>query len=120
MNKGKVYLTDDYTAFICKGSRLERYKVIEKLVSDTRVSVLFQKNTWVKTGILIDLVKAFIEYIEDKHNGLWILLYCDDLTTHVNNTVKSIFAAGKIFLYYFSSSTTELAKLIDTGYSRPL
>ena len=69
---------------------------------------------------MIDLAKDFVEHVKDMHSGLWVLFYCDNLAAHVNSTVKSIFAAGKVFLYYFSSSTTELAKPIGTGYSRSL
>ena len=69
---------------------------------------------------MIYLVKAFAEYVKDKHNGLQVLLYCQNLAAYVNNTIKSIFTASKVFLCYFLPSTTESVQLIDTTYGRLL
>ena len=59
----------------------------------------FKKNAWVDTDTMIDLANAFVEHIRDKHNGLWVLIYCDHLTAHINNTVNSIFAAALKYFY---------------------
>ena len=45
MNTEKGDLRDVCTALMCKSSCLGRYKAVEKLVWDTRVSMLFQKKT---------------------------------------------------------------------------
>ena len=90
MNAEKEDLRDNYTVLICKDSPLERQKAIEKLAQDTRFSMLFQKNTLVNTGTIINLGKAFIEYTKDKYNRLWMLLCCDNLAAYASNTMKSI------------------------------
>ena len=120
MNVTKGDLRDRYTSLICKSSYLQGYKATEKLASDKRAPVLFQKNVWVDMGTMINLANAFIEYIRDKHNELQVLFYCDNLTAYANNTTKLIFTAGKVFLCYFLSSTTESTQPIDAGYSRSL
>ena len=61
-----------------------------------------------------------IEHLKDKHNGLWVLLYYDNLAAHVSNTAKSIFVADNVFFCYFPPYTTESVQPIDTNYSRLL
>ena len=63
--------------------------------------MLFQKNAWVDTAVMVDLAKAFVEHVKDKHNGLWVLLFCDNLGAHVADVVRATFAAGKVFLCFY-------------------
>ena len=69
---------------------------------------------------MIDLAKALAEHAKKKHNGSWVLLFCDNLVAHVSKAVKAIFAVSEVFLCYFLSNTTESTKPIDAGYSRSL
>ena len=57
---------------------------------------------------MINLVNTLTEHIRDKHCRLQILLYSNNLATHISNTIKSNFAASKVFLCYFLPSTKEL------------
>ena len=53
----------------------------------------------------------------DKHNGSQVLLFYNNLAAHASNVAKAIFAAGKVFLYYFLSSTIESVKPTKASYS---
>ena len=70
MNAGRGDLRDGYTALVCRGSRIGRHKVIEKLAWDTRIPMHFQKNAWVDTETMVDMAKAFAEHVRKKHNSL--------------------------------------------------
>ena len=120
MNAGRGDLRDGYTALVCKGSRKGRRKAIEKLAWDTRVPMHFQKNAWVDTETMVDMAKAFVQHVRNKHDGLWVLLYCDNLSAHVSEIVKATFAAGKVFLCYFPPNCTESVQPIDAAYGRSM
>lgn len=120
MSAGKGDKRDRCTALICKGSKKGRRKAIEQLAWDKRVPMLFQKNAWVDAEVMIDLAIAFVEHVRPKHNGLWALLFCDNLVAHVSNVVKDIFAVDKVFLCYFPSNTAESVQPIDAGCGRSL
>ena len=61
-----------------------------------------------------------MNHIKDYHNGLGILLYCDNLAAHVSDEVKEIFHQGNVFLCYFPPSTTESIQPIDVGIGRSI
>jgi hypothetical protein len=51
---------------------------------------------------------------------VWLLLYCDNLSAHLNEDVKDIFRKGKVLLCYFPPAMTEIVQPIDAGYGRSL
>lgn len=120
MNAGRGDLRDGCTALACKGSRNGRRKSIEKLAWDTRVPMHFQKNAWVDAETMVNIAKEFAEHVRKKHNGLWVLLHCDNLSAQVSDIVKAIFAAGKVFVCYFPPNCTESVQPIDAACGRSM
>ena len=62
---------------------------------------VFSENTWVDTEAIVDIAKEFSEHVKETHNGLWVLLFRDNLVVHASNIIKAIFTASKAFLSYF-------------------
>ena len=61
-----------------------------------------------------------LNMFKKKYNCLWVILFCNNLATHISNVIKAIFVASKVFLYYFLSNTLESVQPIDTRYSRSM
>lgn len=119
-NAGKGEDRDGYTPLICKGSPNGRRTQIEKLAYNNNTPMLFQKNAWVDTPTMKQLATHFVNHIKDRHNGLGVLLYCDNLAAHVADEVKEIFHQGNVFLCYFPPCTTESTQAIDAGIGRSI
>ena len=96
-NSGKGEDRDGYTALVCKGSPKGRRTQIEKLAYNN-APMLFQKNAWVGAHEMKTLANDFINHIKERHNGLGVLLFCDNLAAHVSDEVKEIFHKGNVFL----------------------
>ena len=96
-NAGEGEKRDGYVALVCKGSPRGRRTVIEKLAYDSRVPMHFQKNAWVDTACMIEIAEEFIEHVRKKHDGLGVLLFCDNLKAHVAPEVRDVFARGNVF-----------------------
>ena len=80
--------------------------------------MLFQKNACVDTEVMIDLGKAFVEHVKEKHNGLWVLLFCSNSSSNDSKSVQGIFGVVGVFLCSFPSSKIESLQPIDAGYDR--
>ena len=88
---------DGYITLICKGDFVDRRKTVENLVWDERVSMYFQKNTWVNLEVACALAKDFVHRMRIKHGDFWFLLYLNNLSAHFNTEVKYIYWEGKVF-----------------------
>ena len=70
-------------------------------------SCIISKNTWVDTDIAKELATDFAEHKCKKHGDLWVVMSLDNLSAHIADDVKKIFADGHVFLLYFPPQTTE-------------
>ena len=70
--------------------------------------------------VMIDCAKNFIKCINEKYNSLWLILFCNNLATHISNVFKAIFVAGKLFMYYFLSNIIESSQSIDARHGRSM
>ena len=80
-----------------------------------------KKNAWVDSKVMREMATRFVEFKIEKHgHNTWIILFCDNLSAHLDDEVKEIFSAGKVFLCYFPPAMTEIIQPIDAGYGRSL
>ncbi len=49
-----------------------------------------------------------------------MLLFCDNLISHLDEDLKKIFGKGHVFLCFFPPSMTEVVQSIDAGYGSSL
>ena len=61
------------------------------------------------------LAKVFVLHVRGIHGDSWVLLFCNNLSAHVDSEVKQIFLDGKVFICYLPSQTTESTQPIDGG-----
>ena len=53
-----------------------------------------------------DLSKAFVEQMKDKHNGLWVLFFCNNTATYDRDVLKLFLQRLKL-LYFMSRLTLQ-------------
>ena len=49
---------------------------------------------------------------------VWVILFCDNLSAHLDQEVKTIFGNGKVLLFYFPPNMTNFIQPIDAGLGR--
>ena len=67
VNAGEGEKRDGCTCLICKGAIIGWRKTIEKTAWNKKVKVLFQKNAWVDTGVMILIAKYFVAHVRSIH-----------------------------------------------------
>ena len=53
--------------------------------------MLFQKNAWVDAHAMKALANDFVNHVKQRHNGLGVLLFCDNLSAHASAEVQDTF-----------------------------
>ena len=120
VNAGDADKREGYVDIVAKGKG-KRITNAEKMQWDDRVDVFWQENAWVDAVVMRDLATKFVQFKNKTHGeSTWVLLFCDNLSAHLDEEVKEIFGNGKVFLYYFPPSMTEVVQPIDAGYGRSL
>ena len=83
------------------------------------VRVFWQEKAWVDKYVMRDLAVRFVDFKIQKHGvEKWVILFCDNLSAHLDEEVKSIFGNGKVFLCYFPPNMTNMVQPIDAGLGR--
>mmetsp|Transcript_15361 Transcript_15361/g.28931 ORF Transcript_15361/g.28931 Transcript_15361/m.28931 type:complete len:660 (+) Transcript_15361:59-2038(+) len=117
-NAGKGDLAHGWCDLVCKGTGT-RVSNIEKELWNDDVKVSWQPNAWVDTMVMKDIAHHFVAEKINKHGlDVWVILFCDNLSAHLNADVKDIFARGKVFLCYFPPNMTHFIQPIDAGLGR--
>jgi hypothetical protein len=121
-NAGSGEERGGYTVLIGRGNFLKgtRFSAAERAGWSSSVPFLFQKNAWVDTVVMEEIAKGFVEYINNKHNGKRVLVFCDNLSSHLADSVKTIFRNGNVVLCFLPSDLTEAVQPIDAGYGRSI
>jgi hypothetical protein len=109
-----------YTVLIGRGQVLKgtRFSAAERAAWSKQVPFLFQKNAWVDTTVMEDIAKGFVVYVKEKHKGKRVLVFCDNLSSHLADSVKKIFREGNVVLCFLPADLTEAVQPIDAGYGR--
>ena len=69
----------------------------------------------------MNISEIFVKHKMEVHGAdTWVLRFCDNLKTHVNDQVQNIFGYAKGLLYYLPNNMTEVVQQIDAGYGRSL
>ena len=87
---------------------------------DSRVSIHFQKSTWVITSTMTKLSEEFAHHAKDRHSGLGCVLFSENLSAHVADEAKDIFHKGNKFLCFYPPQSSESAQPMDIGDLRSL
>jgi DDE superfamily endonuclease len=64
--------------------------------------------------------QRFCDHIQERWGGKKVLLFCDNLSAHVAQETRQIYAGGNVFLYFLPPSVTESLQAIDAGYGRSM
>ena len=66
-----------------------------------------------------DITKKFVEHkIKVYGEDVWALLFCDNLSAHLDPDVKEIFGNGKVFLCFLPPNMTNFIQPIDAVFRR--
>ena len=69
--------------------------------------------------VVRDLAKSFVQKKNEKHgDNVWVLLFCDNISAHLDADVKRIFGDRKILLLYLLPNMTNFIQPIDAGLGR--
>ena len=91
----------------------------EKALWDDDVKVFWQKKAWVDKHVMKDLAIRFVDHKKKVHGeDLWVILFCDNLSAHLDDDVREIFGNGKVFLCFFPPNMTNFIQPIDAGLGR--
>ena len=52
-----------------------------------------------------ELARGFVEYAKQKHPGKRVLVFCDNLSAHLADSVKQIFKDGSCILCFLLAIT---------------
>jgi hypothetical protein len=119
-NAGRGEDCGGYTVLIGRGQVLKgtRFSEAERASWSKNVPFLFQKNAWVDTKVMEDIARGFVDYVKEKHKGKRVLVFCDNLSSHLADSVKKIFREGNVVLCFLPADLTEAVQPIDAGYGR--
>ena len=76
----------------------------------------FQKNAWMDTVVMGQSAQSFCDHIKQRWGEKKVLLFCDNLSAHVAQETREIYAQGNVFLYFLPPNVTESLQAIDAGY----
>eukprot|EP00957_Ditylum_brightwellii_P114158 8703076-Ditylum_brightwellii.AAC.1 len=63
-----------------------------------------------------DIARKFIRHKIDFHEeGIWVILFCNNLVACIDDSVRQIFEDAQVFLCYFPPDMTNFIQLIDAG-----
>ena len=101
---------------VCRGRTGKIISQAEKNLYDNDIGVLLLA----KEGIVMrDLATRFVEKKNAKHGeDVWVLLFCDNLSAHLDEEVKRTFGNAKVLLFYFPPNMTNFIQPIDAGLGR--
>ena len=61
------------------------------------VGVFWQNKKWVDSVVMRDLARKFFAHKNELHGeGVWIIVFCDNLSEHLDPEVKQIFVRNKV------------------------
>ena len=84
-----------------------------------RVKVFWQNNAWVDSLVMRDLARRFYEHKVAVHGeDVWVILFCDNLSAHLDEKVKNIIGERKLFLSFLPPNMKNFLQPIDSGLGR--
>ena len=98
-----------------KGLRIDQG---EKALWNPNVNVFWQEKAWVDSKVMRELAHSFVSHKTSAHGDKWVILFCDNLSAHLDTEVREIFGAGKVFLCFFPPNMTNFIQPIDAGLGR--
>ena len=117
-NAAKGELSNGWCDLVCKGTG-KRIKQAEKDLWNDDVDIFWQKKAWVDKLVMREIAEKFVRRKIKKHGAnTWVLLFCDNLSAHLDDNVKEIFGKGKVFLCYLPPNMTNFIQPIDAGLGR--
>ena len=85
-----------------------------------RVKVFLKKKAWVDSVFMRDLVRRFVEHKIAVHGeDLWVILFCDNISAHLDKEVNNIFGERNLFSCFLPLDMTKFLQPIDDGLGRP-
>ena len=60
--------------------------------------------------------QSFCDHIKQRWGKKKVLLFCDNLSAHVAQETREIYAKGNVFLYFLPPNVTESLQAIDGSY----
>ena len=83
------------------------------------VDVFWQNKACVDKVVMKDLAVKFVNHKNEVHGvDKWVILFCDNLSAHLDEEVRNIFGDAKVFLCYFPPNMTNFIQPIDAGMGR--
>ena len=91
----------------------------EKHFRDEDIEVFWKSKVWVGKVVMRDLSERFVMeknrvYGEDS----WVILFCKNLSAHVDQKMNTIFGYGKVLLFYSPLNMKNFIQPIDKGLGR--
>ena len=78
-----------------------------------------QSKAWLDTVVMKDLAVNFVNRINEVHGvDKSFILFCDNLSAHLDEEVRKIFGDAKVFLCYFPPNMTNFIQPIDARMGR--
>ena len=94
VNAGEGPKRQGFVDLVDKGNGTRIMKA-EKEQWDERVDVFWQRNAWVDAVVMRKLARKFVDFKVRVHGeSTWVLLFCDNLSAHLDEEVKEIFGSG--------------------------
>lgn len=77
------------------------------ILYETSIQVLWQKRAWVEMIVIRDIAKKIAEQKKEVYSkDIWVLLFCDNLSAHLDPEVKRTFGDEEVLLFYFPPNMT--------------
>ena len=68
---------------------------------------------------MIDLDRKLVIHKNEVHGeGVWVIMFCDNLIAHLDPEAKQIFGFNKVLLCYLPPNTTNSIQVINEGLGR--
>ena len=117
-NAGKGDKAHGWCDMVCRGTG-KRIAQAETDLYDEDIEVFWQPKAWVDKVVMRNLAERFVMEKNRVHGeDVWVILFCDNLSAHLDQEVKTIFGNGKVVLFYLPPNMTNFIQPIDAGLGR--
>lgn len=117
-NAGSGDKAQGWCDLVCKGTG-KRINSAEKELWDEDVKIFWQDKAWVDKHVMRELARRFVKHKLKVHGATtWVILFCDNLSAHLDEEVKKIFGDARVFLCFLPPGMTNFIQAIDAGLGR--
>ena len=78
-----------------------------------------QKKDWVDSFFMRGLARLYVEHkVSDSGEDVWVILFCENQSAHLDEELKNIFGERKVFLFFLPPNMTKFLHPIDSILGR--